>query len=581
MNTFRFVLPYCRRYLGQYLAGIAFIPISIVAALLIAYLTGEAVDSLDPAQSYHADLRAIVWWILIATAVRGISLYAYRQLIIGASRRAEFDLRGELFGHLQTLDQLFFKRSQTGDLMARMSSDVDRTRALFGPVIMYSVNTTCMLAFALPLMLSISWVLTLLIMIPLCLLTVAVRTIGPRVHVQMFKAQETLSALSSHAQENFAGVRVVKSFAQEDSEIRGFEETARRYHDENLKAAQYAALMHPIIGGVADLAQIFVLLVGGWLILRVELELGELVKFTGYQMTLLWPMLSIGWVVNQYQRARASVERVRWLLSRRPTVTEAPRTRLPASGAIEGQISIRDLQFDFGGAPVLSGVSLEIPRGHTIAIVGRTGAGKSTLVSLLPRIYPVPEGTIFIDGVDVNELPLRELRRAIGFVPQENFLFSRTIRENIALGAEEADEPDIHAIAGVARIDKDFDQFPRGYDEMVGERGVTLSGGQRQRAAIARALLLEPRILILDDALSAVDTETESEIVDGLKRFTSDLTTIVVSHRISSIQHADTIYVLDEGRIAESGSHASLLARGGLYAETYRLQLISDELESM
>ncbi len=580
MDTLRFAFPYCRRYARSYLLGIALIPVSVAAALRIPNLTGEAVNSLDPEGTFHGDLWMIVQGVLIATVVRGVTLYAYRNLIIGASRHAEFDLRNELFAHLESLDQLFFKRAQTGDLMARLSSDVDRARLLFGPVIMYSVNTAFMLAFALPLMFSISWILTVLVMIPLCLMTIAVRAIGPHVHHHMLNAQETLSALSSHAQEDFAGVRVVKSFAQEESEIRGFEVASRRYHDDSLEAAKYTALMQPIIGGIGDLALISVLLVSGWLILSSELELREQVKFIGYQMTLLWPMLAVGWVVNQYQRARASVQRVRSLLAERAAVTSAPGIE-PRERRIEGQVTIRNLDFDFGGVPVLTDVSLEIPRGQTIAIVGRTGSGKSTLVSLLPRIYPVPEGTIFVDGIDVNDLPLDQLRRSIGFVPQENFLFSRTIGENIALGAEDADAEEIHTVAGIARIDKDFDQFPHGYDEIVGERGVTLSGGQRQRAAVARALLIKPKILILDDALSAVDTETESEIVSGLKRFTSDLTTIVVSHRISSIQHADRIYVLDEGRIVESGTHATLLALGGIYTEIHRLQLISDELESM
>ncbi len=581
MDTLRFLYPFCRPYWRRYLLGLVFVPVSIAAVLAIPYFTGEVVRSLDPAQPQHAELWRIVQWILGCTAVRGVSLYACRHLIISASRSAEFDLRNGLFRHLLSLDELFFKRSQTGDLLARMSSDVERARAIFGPVVLYSVNTLFMLAFTLPLVLSISWVLTLLLMLPLSFLTIAVRIIGPLVHTQMFKAQETLSALSSHAQEDFAGVRVVKSFAREESESRRFEQTALRYYDENLKAARYSAWMQPIIGGVADLGQLSILVVGGWFILRSELALPELIKFTGYQIALLWPMLSIGWVVNQFQRGKASVQRIRWLLSEASGVSRAPRAVRPPAGVIEGRVSIRNLSFAYGGVSVLRDVSLDIPQGHTVAIIGRTGSGKSTLVSLIPRIYPVPKGTIFVDGIDVNELDLDELRGAIGFVPQENFLFSRTIGKNIAFRVEEPDVAAVKAVAGVARIDKDIDQFRRGYEEIVGERGVTLSGGQRQRVALARALLTQPRILILDDALSAVDTQTEAEIVSGLKRFTSGLTTIIVSHRISSVQHADRIYVLDEGQIAESGTHSELLARRGVYAEIYHLQLISDELESM
>jgi ATP-binding cassette subfamily B protein len=587
LDTFRFIYRYLKPHWRGYALGLLFVPFSTVAGLSTPYLTGEAVAMLQRLGRRESlggkgpMLGWILFWILALTLVRAVTLFLVRYLVIGASRKVEYDLRNHLFHHLQTLDQLFFKNARTGDLMARITSDVEAVRTVAGPVIMYTANTALMLAVAIPLMLSLSWVLTLCIMVPLSLLTIAVRRIGPRVHDAYFKAQDTLSELSSVAQENFAGVRVVKSFAQEEPEASRFSAVAQKYLERNLEAARISAWMHPVIGGVTDLSLISLLFAGGALILATKLDLSDIVKFSLYQSTLLWPMIAIGWVVNQFQRGSTSVKRLEQLFSVETKVKEASKPIVPPSGALEGAIAIRRLSFSYGSTPVLKDVSMEIPSGHTVAIVGRIGSGKSTLVSLIPRIYPVPDGAIFIDGVDVNRLPLEVLRRSIGFVPQDSFLFSRTVSENIAFGVEESDLDEVYDVARVTRFDKDIDQLPRGYEELVGERGVTLSGGQKQRAAMARALLMKPKILILDDALSAVDTHTEEEILENLKSATQGLTTLVVSHRISSIQHADRIYVLDGGKVAEEGSHDELLRRGGIYAEIYRLQLLTDELEQM
>jgi ATP-binding cassette subfamily B protein len=430
-------------------------------------------------------------------------------------------------------------------------------------------------------MVAVSPILTACIMLPLSLLTLAVRKIGPRVHAAVFKTQETLSELSSVGQENFAGARVNKSFAQEENEVHRFREVARRYVDRNLEVSRIAAWMHPVIGGVTDLSLISLLVIGGTLILLDRLSLSDVIKFSGYQAQLLWPMIAIGWVINQFNRGKTSVQRLREILAAEPRVQEPAEPAVPHGGHLGGQVSIRNLTFAYGGQPALTDVSLEAPAGKTIAIVGRTGAGKSTLVSLIPRILPPPDGTVFVDGIDVNRLPLGLLRQSIGFVPQESFLFSRSVSENIAFGVEDSEPEEVFSVARVSRFDKDIDQLPRGYDELVGERGVTLSGGQKSRAAIARALLIKPRILILDDALSAVDTQTEEEILQNLKRATEGLTTIIVAHRLSSLRHAHRIYVLDEGRVVEEGSHEELLRRGGAYAEIHRLQLISEELERL
>jgi len=581
MNTFRFLFPYMRSHWPGYVCGLLVAPFSVAAGLAVPYLTGEAVAVLQNPHREGPELSTLLYWILATSIVGGITLFAIRYLIIGASRRMEFDLRNHLFRHLQGLDQLYFKSARTGDLMARATADVDSCRTVAGPVILYTARTLILLAAAIPLMLSVSWVLTACILLPLSLLTLAVRIVGPRVHAAVLKSQDTLSELSSTAQEDFSGVRVVKSFAQERNEISRFTDVATRYLERNVTVARIQAWMHPIIGGVESVSFMALLFVGGFLMLYHGLELKDFVKFTGYLAYLLWPMVAMGWVVNQFHRGSASVERLKAIFAVQARITEPTRPLVPTSGTIEGHISIRNLNFSYGQQRVLTNVSLEVPNGKTVAIIGRTGAGKSTLISLIPRIYPVPDNTIFIDGVDVNRLPLEMLRRSIGFVPQESFLFSRTVSENIAFGVEEMDPDDVFGVAELTRFGKDIDQFPRGYEEVVGERGVTLSGGQKQRAAMSRALLVKPKILILDDALSAVDTQTEEEIIANLKRATKDLTTLVVAHRISSIQHADRIYVLETGEIVEEGSHDELLRNKGIYAEIYQMQLLSEELEHL
>ena len=592
MNSIRFILPFARRYGRRYLAGLLIVPLSIGSLLAIPWLTGECVDilresmgpqetinSLPPTSQVAILLAAIVFFAF----TRGLSLFAIRWFIISASRKVEFDLRDRLFSHLQSLDQGFYNNWKTGDLLARCTQDVERVRVLAGPIIMYSANTACMLLIALPLMISVSGWLTLLLMVPLSLLTLSVRKIGPRVHDAVFKAQETLSDLSSLSQEDFAGIRVVKSFAQEEAESERFRKLSGDYVKDNLVAARIQAWMHPLVAGVNELSVMLLLVLGGYYLLEGNgaLTLGEFIKFAGYQFQLIWPMISIGWVVNQFHRASASVRRLEAIFESKSNIVLPAEPVTPPAGKITGTISIRNLDFAYNGKKVLEDISIEAPVGHTIAITGRTGSGKSTLIKTLPRILPVDDGRIFIDGIDINRLPAGLLRRAIGYVPQESFLFSRSISGNIGFGIDTPKEEAVLSAARVSRLDKDIDQFPRGWEEQVGERGVTLSGGQKQRAALARALLVQPAILLLDDSLSSVDTQTEKEILTELGVATNSITTLVVAQRISSILHADRIYVLEDGRIAEEGSHAELIETNGLYAETYRLQLLSDELEGM
>ena len=568
------------------------VPLSIGSLLAIPWLTGECVDilreSMGPQETINSlppssQVAILLAAIVIFAFTRGLSLFAIRWFIISASRKVEFDLRDRLFSHLQSLDQGFYDNWKTGDLLARCTQDVERVRVLAGPIIMYSANTACMLLIALPLMISVSGWLTLLLMVPLSLLTLSVRKIGPRVHDAVFKAQETLSNLSSLSQEDFAGIRVVKSFAQEEAESERFRKLSGDYVKDNLVTARIQAWMHPLVAGVNELSVMLLLVLGGYYLLEGNgaLTLGEFIKFAGYQFQLIWPMISIGWVVNQFHRASASVRRLEAILESKSNIVLPAEPVTPPAGKITGTISIRNLDFAYNGKKILEDISIEAPAGHTIAITGRTGSGKSTLVKTLPRILPVDDGCIFIDGIDINRLPAGLLRRAIGYVPQESFLFSRTISGNIGFGIDAPKEEAVLSAARVSRLEKDIDQFPRGWEEQVGERGVTLSGGQKQRAALARALLVQPTILLLDDSLSSVDTQTEKEILTELRVATNSITTLVVAQRISSILHADRIYVLEDGRIAEEGSHAELIETNGLYAETYRLQLLSDELEDM
>ncbi len=568
------------------------VPLSIGSLLAIPWLTGECVDilreSMGPQETINSlppssQVAILLVAIVIFAFTRGLSLFAIRWFIISASRKVEFDLRDRLFSHLQSLDQGFYDNWKTGDLLARCTQDVERVRVLAGPIIMYSANTACMLLIALPLMISVSGWLTLLLMVPLSLLTLSVRKIGPRVHDAVFKAQETLSNLSSLSQEDFAGIRVVKSFAQEEAESERFRKLSGDYVKDNLVTARIQAWMHPLVAGVNELSVMLLLVLGGYYLLEGNgaLTLGEFIKFAGYQFQLIWPMISIGWVVNQFHRASASVRRLEAILESKSNIVLPAEPVIPPAGKITGTISIRNLDFAYNGKKILEDISIEAPAGHTIAITGRTGSGKSTLLKTLPRILPVDDGRIFIDGIDINRLPTGLLRRAIGYVPQESFLFSRTISGNIGFGIDAPKEETVLSAARVSRLEKDIDQFPRGWEEQVGERGVTLSGGQKQRAALARALLVQPAILLLDDSLSSVDTQTEKEILTELRVATNSITTLVVAQRISSILHADRIYVLEDGRIAEEGSHAELIETNGLYAETYRLQLLSDELEGM
>jgi ATP-binding cassette, subfamily B, multidrug efflux pump len=528
--------------------------------------------------------RKLAWYaaaLLAVAAVGGLFRFLMRQIVISASRDMEYDIRNDFFAHLQRLSLGYYQARRTGDLMSRATNDLSAVRMMIGPAVMYAVTTIFLFIVAIALMLSINVRLTLIALLPLPFVSVAVRYFGAAIHARFERIQAQLSDISAIAQEALAGVRVVRAYRQEAAELERFRRANQEYLERNRGVIRLGGFFYPSLTLLLGIGSLIVLWLGSRDVILGRMSLGDFVAFNAYLAMLSWPMIAFGWVTNLLQRGLASWKRMLEVLDEKPAIDDALASAVGAAAwpRIRGAIEFRDLTFRYDGKAVLEHVSLVIAPGETVAIVGPTGSGKSTLVSLLPRLHEPPPGTVFVDGVDVRAIPLGVLRGAIGMVPQEPFLFSETVAQNIAFGVPQRDElEEILEAAAIARLDKDVDAFPKAWDTMVGERGLTLSGGQKQRTAIARALLIDPPILILDDALSAVDTYTEEEILGRLRGVMRTRTSLIVSHRVSTVREADRIVVLQAGRIVEQGDHDELVRAGGPYSEMYRRQLLEEEL---
>jgi ATP-binding cassette, subfamily B, multidrug efflux pump len=580
-RNLRPLIPYVKKYRRSYLLGTICVFLNNGTWILFPQVLYRAVDALKSGVTLEK-LRDYSLLLIAVALVKGVFQFLTRWVVIGISREVEFDLRNDLFSHLEKLSYSYYQRTRTGDIMARATNDLNAVRMLLGPAIMYSANTLVFTAGALAFMLKLSPKLTLYAFLPLPIVSIVVQYFGKRIHERFERIQAMFSDISARAQENFSGARVIRAYVQENAEVRAFEAANEEYISRSLKLVRLMGMLWPTLETMLGLAIVLVLWLGGREVLLGRITLGQFVAFNTYMVQLTWPIIALGWVINIFQRGTASMGRINEILTEQPEIKDTAKAeQLNAAGevpAIRGEIEFRNLNFSYNGTPVLRDINLHIPAGSSLAIVGPTGSGKTTLVDLIPRIYDASPGTVWLDGRPITDFPLEVLRREIGFVPQETFLFSDTIRENIALGVETMTDARVHEAAEGASIASDIESFPEQYRTVVGERGITLSGGQKQRTAIARALIRNPRILILDDALSSVDTHTEDRILNHLREVMRGRTTIFISHRVSTVRNADRIAVIHAGRIVELGTHDELIGRGGYYTDLYNKQLLEEEL---
>jgi len=581
MKSLKTLNKYFFRYKIKLLLGLLFILCSNAAQVYIPIILKNSIDSLQTSISYNQILEYALLIVGVAL-IGGVFRFLIRTTIIVVSRKIEYDLRSDFWEHIQKLPTRFFQNNSTGNLMAHATNDISAVRMYIGPAVMYSVDTISKFIIVILIMISLNPMLTFYTLIPLPLLSYFVYKLSKKIHLKFTKIQEKFSELTTKAQESFSGIRVVKSYVREDNEIEHFNQLSNDYLNRNMDKVKIQALFVPMLFLITGVSVIIVIWVGGSMVINEQLTLGEIIAFVAYLSLLIWPVIAFGWVLNIIQQASASMKRLLKLFGEEDDIEDSIETDTSIN-EIKGEIEFMNVSFSYGheSTDVLKNISFKINNGDTLAIIGRTGSGKTSLINLIPRLFDVSKGAILIDGKDVKTIPKAILRKNIGMVTQETFLFSDSLTNNIAYGLPELNEKVINQVSEISNINKDIEEFPAGYETVLGERGITLSGGQKQRTSLARALAINPKILILDDSFSAVDTNTEEQILRNLKEFMKDRTSIIISHRISTVKNADNIIVLENGEIVEQGTHNELIEFDGLYADLHKKQLLEEELKEL